>query len=425
MKNLKQLARRIKIEAAKSDKSYEKDFEQMFEPSKPTPISKEEKKEIEELYDQKPTDYKNNIMELAHPTPVVIMDAYDKLNGLVENNIERQTIMLNIFNKRPRTGTEIGFKYASARKSLLLSLIRTSQEINRLGNPQLSKLAQAPISQLSIKPMTKVAIAPLAIGAVVAAAVIIGGLYYQQHSELASKGFERNCKQLIDEIQDLIDKDGSWGTNKFKEIFKTDMTVFKANIEQLQTAYSNFKERIEAIQRPTDAKQLIEIATQKVDESKALNKAYASFRAGAKNIEPILNQVEINFKSDDYKNSQVETEGFLSGIGDKLNVGGLLHGGKGLVADDFDDVLRAIPAFKKSVKDILDVLIDTASIANNAKLRIQDASYSSTSDFGEDKTKEITNKEQRLNEQVSKQTQNQNDILNTYLGPTTRGAGNN
>lgn len=420
MKNLKQIARRIKIEAAKSDKSYEKDFEKMFEPSEPTPISKEEKKEIEELYDQKPKDYKENIMELAHPTSVVVMDAYDKLNGLVENNIERQRIMLNIFNKHPRTGTEIGFKYAEARKSLLLSLIRTSQQINRLDNPQLSKLAQAPISQLSVKPMTKVAIAPLAIAGVVAAAVIIGGLYYQQHSEMASKGFERNCKQLINEIQDLINKDGSWSTNKYKEQFITDMTVFKANIEQLMTAYSHFKAQVDAIQRPTDAQQLIQIATEKPEESQALNKAYASFRAGVKNIEPILNQVEINFKSEDYKNSQVEEEGFLAGIGDKLNVGGLLHGGKGLVADDFDDVLRALPAFRKSVKDILDLLVDTASIANNAKLRIQDASYSSTSNFGEDKTKEMANKEKALNEEVSKQTQNQKDILNTYLGQPTQ-----
>lgn len=425
MKNLKQIARRIKIEAAKSDKSYEEDFKKMFEPSEPTPISKEEQKEIKELYDQKPTDYKNNIMELAHPVPVVIMDAYDKLNGLIENNIERQTIMLNIFNKRPRTGTEIGFKYADARKSLLLSLIRTSQQINRLNNPQLSKLAQAPISQLSIKPITKTAIAPLAIAGVVAAAVIIGGLYYQQHSDMASKGFERNCKQLTDEIQDLIDKDGSWGTNKFKDQFKTDMTVFKGNIEQLMSAYSNFKSQVEAIQRPTSAQELIEIATKQPEESQALNKSYAAFRAGVKNIEPILNQVEINFKSEDYKNSQVENEGFLSGIGDTLNVGGLLHGGKGLVADDFDDVLRAIPAFKKSVKDILDLLVSTASVANNARLRIQDASYSSNSNFGEDKTKEMANKEKALNDEVSRQTQNQKDILNTYLGPTTRGAGNN
>ena len=52
-------------------------------------------KDIEKLYNIKPNapkdmEYKKNIIEDAHPTPMVICPAYDRINGLVENENERQ-----------------------------------------------------------------------------------------------------------------------------------------------------------------------------------------------------------------------------------------------------------------------------------------------------------------------------------------------
>jgi len=56
---------------------------------------------IEALYGVKPDapksmEYKKNIMEVAHPNSVVVSPSYDKLNGLVESEIERQNINLHI-----------------------------------------------------------------------------------------------------------------------------------------------------------------------------------------------------------------------------------------------------------------------------------------------------------------------------------------
>src|SRR5579859_2403025 len=53
--------------------------------------------QISKLYNTKPAqpkdmEYKRNIMEDAHPDPVVISPSYDKLNGLVENENEGQNI---------------------------------------------------------------------------------------------------------------------------------------------------------------------------------------------------------------------------------------------------------------------------------------------------------------------------------------------
>src|SRR6185436_13688028 len=61
---------------------------------------------IEALYGVKPNtpkdmEYKRNIIEDAHPNSVVVSPAYDKLNGLVENDQERQNIILNILSKNP------------------------------------------------------------------------------------------------------------------------------------------------------------------------------------------------------------------------------------------------------------------------------------------------------------------------------------
>ena len=61
---------------------------------------------IEALYGVKPNmpkdmEYKRNIIEDAHPNAAIVSPSYDKLNGLVENNNERQDILLNIVNRTP------------------------------------------------------------------------------------------------------------------------------------------------------------------------------------------------------------------------------------------------------------------------------------------------------------------------------------
>ena len=58
-------------------------------------------------------EYTRNIIEDAHPDSVIVSPAHDKLNGLVENNNERQNIILNIVNKNKTCcnirSTDIGF----------------------------------------------------------------------------------------------------------------------------------------------------------------------------------------------------------------------------------------------------------------------------------------------------------------------------
>ena len=80
---------------------------------------------IAALYGVKPETsddmkYKSNIMEIAHPNSLVISPANDRINGLVENNIERQNINLRIVNKNP-DGLLTQRRYAQ--QQLALSLL--------------------------------------------------------------------------------------------------------------------------------------------------------------------------------------------------------------------------------------------------------------------------------------------------------------
>ena len=102
-------------------------------------------KRIETLYNVKQDlihTYENNIMEVAHPEPVVIGLAYDRVNGLVENEIERQKVDMHIALS-PATSLETrGPKYANlgskslakqASEDLLMELIRIANDMDNKG----------------------------------------------------------------------------------------------------------------------------------------------------------------------------------------------------------------------------------------------------------------------------------------------------
>jgi hypothetical protein len=110
---------------------------------------------IEALYGVKPDSplkYKHNIMESAHPKAVIIAPSYDKINGLVENNIEQQTISINIVNK-PTDGIPNYTKYAQ--KELLMELVRIANDMDNQGKEDLRKLADECIEELSNEDVKK------------------------------------------------------------------------------------------------------------------------------------------------------------------------------------------------------------------------------------------------------------------------------
>jgi hypothetical protein len=152
---------------------------------------------------------------------------------------------------------------------------------------------------------------------------------------------------------------------------------FKGKLLDFYAMYQKYYSIIVSLEKPKTAKELIALSQK--PETDAVAKAYKVLRAAADDMLPYIATIERNFASESYKTRQVEDKGILTSLVDKVQV---LRGGKGLVADDFDDVVRAIAPYKKSVGEMLDVFRKAGSVENSAKTQIQQANAESQKEFG-------------------------------------------
>lgn len=319
---------------------------------------------IEALYGVKPDlpkdmEYKRNIIEDAHPNAAIVSPSYDKLNGLVENNNERQDILLNIVNRTPNGH---GNLHKNATKNLVLSLVRVGNELDIKRADKLRVLADTCLAQVSLK---KQAILPLAIG--VAAA--IGALYAQQHMSFSNEGFQQNHNKLIAEIDDLLNSNSDWGVgSQYTPEFHNMVQQLKDKLNNFYALYQRVYPLISNLEKPQTAKDLLQIAQQPQTDS--VVKAYQMLRAAFEDMVPYLDTVKNDFSSETFKAQQTQDKGILTSLVDKMQV---FHGGKGLISDDFDDVVRAFAPYQQSVADILDILRKAQSIQQSAQAQISQA----------------------------------------------------
>lgn len=331
---------------------------------------------IEALYGVKPDtskgmDYKSNIMEAAHPNSVVVSPSYDKLNGLVENNIERQNILLNIVNK-PVNGLETHHKYAETQ--LLLSLVKIGDELDKLDSDELRILNDTCLSQLSNKGLKKQAwVVPVIIGA----ASLLGGLWLQQHLRMISDGFERDHAKLIAELNDLINSNKDWGVGvKYKASFTTIVQSFKTKMEAFYKLYKTIEPVIEDLEKPRDGKELAEWA--KRPDAGKVQQAMDAFSSAGKNLVPEIEAFIKNFSNESYKQRQTQEKGWMTSLLDSTQI---LHGGKGLIGDDFDDVVRALKTYYENITNINKTLADAGSFQQKAQKDMEQAASKSSEVF--------------------------------------------
>jgi hypothetical protein len=119
------------------------------------------KSTIQALYGVKPNgEEKEDILDKAHPTPVVVSPSYDKVHGLVENLKERQNIMIGIVQK-PNNGNYCQ-KYAETKNELLLELIRVGFILDNKNIEDLRKLADSCSERLVKEAIFPAALLPAA-----------------------------------------------------------------------------------------------------------------------------------------------------------------------------------------------------------------------------------------------------------------------
>lgn len=326
---------------------------------------------ISKLYGVKPDapksmQYKKNIAEIAHPEPVVVSNSYDKLNGLVENINERQNILLHIVNKTPN-GLSTQHKYAA--QDLILTLVKVGNDLDNKNREQLRVLADACLIQVSTKQMKKTAVAPL----LYVVPALLGSLYLQQHMPFVNEGFEKNNQKLLVELDDLLEANSNFGVGyQYKPEFLAVVKDFKNKLVAFANLYKKVEPVITSLEKPRTAKELMELSQQ--PETETVLKSYNALKAAAADLLPAITAVQKDFSSENYKNRQIQDKGMFTSLLDKTQV---LHGGKGLVGDDFDDVARAIPPYLKSIQDLTTLLVGAGSIQQKAQADLQEAAYKS------------------------------------------------
>lgn len=306
--------------------------------------------QISKLYNTKPEQpadmkYKNNIMEDAHPDPIVISPSYDALNGLVESEVEGQRIRMRIVMKEP-DGHLVNRKYAE--KQLVLSLVRTAEQLDNMEQDELRKLADVCLIQASGKQFKKVAFWPVAI----AIAAAVGVLYAKQHMRFHSDGWRADYQKAIGEIDDLLSSAESIQTTlgagyEYTPAFLQMVTQLKAQLEKLNSAVETVIPAIEKVETPRTGQELAQIASH--PDTQAAAQALAQFHDSFKQQIPFINKVINNFGNEGFKQRAIAQKGLLSSMVDATEI---LHGGGGAIADDFDDVKHALQTLKADLQNL-------------------------------------------------------------------------
>lgn len=317
--------------------------------------------QISKLYNTKPPapkemEYKRNIIENAHPESVVISPSYDKLNGLVENENEGQAIRARIVMKDP-DGHLTNRKYA--KKDLLLSLVRVANELDARDNDELRKLADVCLAQSSGQMQKKAYAVPV----IAAIAVVLGAVYAKQHLRFHSDGWARDYEKAIAEIDDLLNSNTNWGVGyAYTPQFIQVVTQLKTELSKLNDVITKAIPIIEKMETPRNAEELKAMANTPATQEAV--QALQAFQEQMKNSYPFINSVINNFGNEGFKQRAIAQKGFLSNLVDSTEV---LHGGAGLVADDFDDVKHALQTLKVDMTNLAKTLQGAESVKQKAE----------------------------------------------------------
>ena len=309
----------------------------------------------------KPEDmkYDRNIIEDAHPESVIVSPSYDKLNGLVENENERQDITINIINKVPRS-TFTNHKYAQ--KELLMTLVRVANDLDNSDKDELRVLADVCLAQISnrIKQADEELSSYKLPIALVGVASIFGLIYAHQHIFIESQKLDENLNNLETAIKDIKNSEvnfaqiGETYTSDFKKII--DDVLVRAKI--FYDEYKKYSSIILAIDIPkTEAEIAKGTGIPGSKDAIAASKALEELNKKSDSMFTDL----INKLSDPgYQTRQIENSGSITKMIDQT---GILHGGKGaLFSNKLLVLAERLKAFQNSARKTIKIFTDSKEV---------------------------------------------------------------
>jgi hypothetical protein len=318
--------------------------------------------QISKLYGNKPKtfkamEYKKNIMEIAHPEMEVLFQAHDKLNGLIENEMEGQNIRIHISLKEP-DGHLTQRKYAEMQ--LVNNLVRVANDLDNRNQDKLCKLADVCLLQASS--LKKQAFWPLIAGIGTA----IGTLYVQQHLNFHSDGFEADYQKTINEIDDLLTSNTNFGVGvSYQPEFIQEMNKLKSDLGTIHAAVAKASPIIMNMEKPRTASEKVKEMARIAQDPKTqeATQAITELSNVIKEYGPEISAVINNFQRQSYKDEVTADKGALTKLVDWTEI---LHGGGGsLVSDDFLDVKRALVTLWKDIVGLQTAVIQASKIEQN------------------------------------------------------------
>ena len=250
---------------------------------------------IEMLYGVKPNGEEKHIVEQSHPESVVVSPAYDRVNGLVENGLERQDIMHWIATK-PNHGKHIQERYVKAHQELVNEVIKAAFILDRDNEHELMAFADRCAGRLNDSVLIKSArtwgdifgglgsvLGPPAVAALVGAGpwgwgiagVAIGITALVNHfGGMIDQGVKANAENAISELQDVVQ----------------DPDEAKGYGDKIQDMISDIQYLLQVHQDIADLHiEGSEDANATISELKAGNKALTAYKKAARGIGQKIN----------------------------------------------------------------------------------------------------------------------------------------
>lgn len=193
--------------------------------------------DIEILYGKK-TD-KKHIMEEAHPETIVVAPAYDRFNGVVENEMERQNITIQQIMRNPH-GAHIMERLVHAQSELSEELTRLGFLLESTGNEDLAIKADECSGELletlnaenifsNIRKNSELKKQAEPITIVIGIIALLGAAGLLSNNVSVSTGVIGDAGKAINQLDDLInDSDLSAHADVFLTLRKYLFTIYSA-----------------------------------------------------------------------------------------------------------------------------------------------------------------------------------------------------
>lgn len=288
---------------------------------------------LEKLYQSK---RKKSMLEEAHPESVVKFRAHEKLNGLIENDKERQNIILN--QMKIRDLSQVKMKYSLAKQNLYRSLLTIANKLDDGNHDDLLVLADHCADQNNI---VKKAFAPWVIGLAVVLPVIVGSAV--SHMTPIVNTMEEAYDKLEADCKDIYEGSTTLG---FDYEYSDSLKAQAKSIEKNSKAITEIGKKLLSL--------LSSSSSSNMDTSVKLYENYLKY---SDVLEKMFNDMIENFSKPGYKEANIKQTGALQKYVDQVPY---LHNPNSkefsLFTSDFDEMVQSINSFKLKMSELKETL---------------------------------------------------------------------